>query len=141
MGKDTIFILPAILPVPLNGLRIILDRQLMVPYLSDDDGSLYLFRAGNPSIYAHKLDRDGTVHEAHELFGTSMGHWTEGPGVFKRAGRYYITMTGNHLLSRGYRIDYAVSEKGPLGPWMVPRNKTVLVNSDYESGSLAIPPV
>lgn len=103
---------------------------------ADDDGSLYLFRAGNPSIYAHKLDRDGTVHEAHELFGTSMGHWTEGPGVFKRAGRYYITMTGNHLLSRGYRIDYAVSEKGPLGPWMVPRNKTVLVNSDYESGSL-----
>ena len=103
---------------------------------ADDDGSLYLFRAGNPSIYAHKLERDGTIHEAHELFGTSMGHWTEGPGVFKRAGRYYITMTGNHLLSRGYRIDYAISEDGPLGPWMVPRNKTILVNSDYENGSL-----
>lgn len=66
--------------------------------------ALYLFRAGNPSIYAHKLERDGTIHEAHELFGTSMGHWTEGPGVFKRAGRYYITMTGNHLLSRGYTL-------------------------------------
>ena len=103
---------------------------------ADDDGSLYLFRAGNPSIYAHKLERDGTIHEAHELFGTSMGHWTEGPGVFKRAGRYYITMTGNHLLSRGYRIDYAISEDGPLGPWMVPRNKTIVVNSDYENGSL-----
>lgn len=103
---------------------------------ADDDGSLYLFRAGNPSIYAHKMDRDGTVYEGQELFGTSMGHWTEGPGVFKRAGRYYITMTGNHLLSRGYRIDYAVSKEGPLGPWMVPHNKTILVNSDYESGSL-----
>lgn len=103
---------------------------------ADDDGTMYFLHAENPSIHAHKLDPDGTVHEAHELFGTSMGHWTEGPGVFKRAGRYYITMTGNHLLSRGYRIDYATSEVGPLGPWQVPRNKTILVNSDYETGSL-----
>lgn len=103
---------------------------------ADDDGSLYFFHAENPSIHAHRMNRDGRMGEAHELAGTSMGHWTEGPGVFKRAGRYYITMTGNHLLSRAYRIDYAVSEEGPLGPWQVPANKTILVNSDYETGSL-----
>ena len=103
---------------------------------ADDDGSLYFYHAENPSIVGHRMDRDGTMHEGHELAGTSMGHWTEGPGVFKRGGRYYITMTGNHLLSRGYRIDYAVSEDGPLGPWQVPEKKTLLVNTDYESGSL-----
>ena len=103
---------------------------------ADDDGELYFFHAENPSICAHRMERDGRMHEGVELAGTSMGHWTEGPGVFKRGGRYYITMTGNHLLSRGYRIDYAVSEEGPMGPWRVPRNKTLLVNSDYETGSL-----
>lgn len=103
---------------------------------ADDDGSLYFLRAGNPSIYAHRMERDGRIHEGTELYGTSMGHWTEGPGMFKRGGRYYITMTGNHLLSRGYRVDYAVSEEGPMGPWRIPRNKTLLVNSDYETGSL-----
>lgn len=103
---------------------------------ADDDGSLYFYHAENPSIMGHRMDRDGAMHEGYELAGTSMGHWTEGPGVFKRGGRYYITMTGNHLLSRGYRIDYAVSEDGPLGPWQVPENKTILVNTDYETGSL-----
>lgn len=103
---------------------------------ADDDGTLYFFRAGNPSIYAHKMERNGKIHEGIELYGTSMGHWTEGPGVLKRGGRYYMTMTGNHLLSRGYRIDYAVSEDGPMGPWKMPRNKTLLVNTDYETGSL-----
>ncbi len=103
---------------------------------ADDDGSLYFYHAGNPSIMGHRMDRDGAMHEEYELAGTSMGHWTEGPGVFKRGGRYYITMTGNHLLSRGYRIDYAVSENGPLGPWQVPEKKTILVNTDYETGSL-----
>jgi xylan 1,4-beta-xylosidase len=103
---------------------------------ADDDGSLYFFHAEYPSIHGHRMDPDGTIHDSVELYGTSMGHWTEGPGVFKRNNRYYITMTGNHLMSRGYRIDYAISEEGPLGPYQVPRNKTLLVNTKYEYGSL-----
>lgn len=115
-----------------NNVGLTIDGSIF----ADDDGSLYFLHAENPSIYAHKMEVDGRIYEGHELCGTSMGHWTEGPGMFKRGDRYYITMTGNHLLSRGYRIDYAVSEKGPMGPWIVPRNKTLLVNTDYETGSL-----
>lgn len=103
---------------------------------ADDDGSLYFLHAEYPSIYAHSMKTDGSIGEAVELYGTSMGHWTEGPGVFKRGDKYYITMTGNHLISRGYRIDYAVSDEGPLGPYRVPRNKCLLVNTAYEYGSL-----
>lgn len=102
----------------------------------DDDGTLYFTHAEYPAIHGHVMEPDGTMHSARELQGTSMGHWTEGPGIFKRDGRYYITMTGNHLLSRGYRIDYAVSEVGPLGPYRIPENKTLLVNTSYENGSL-----
>jgi hypothetical protein len=78
----------------------------------------------------------GVLSEPVVLRETGMGHWTEGPGIFKRGGKYYITMTGNHLLSRAYRIDYAVSDVGPLGPYRVPEQKTLLVNTDRAHGSL-----
>ncbi|WZL78936.1 family 43 glycosylhydrolase [Eubacteriales bacterium mix99] len=103
---------------------------------ADNDGSLYFYHAEYPSIYGHRMDPDGTLHPGQELYGTSMGHWTEGPGVFLRGNKYYITMTGNHLHSRAYRVDYAYSNEGPLGPFRIPRNKTLLVNSAYEYGSL-----
>lgn len=32
--------------------------------------------------------------------------WTEGPFIDERAGYEYLTFTGNHFLSRGYRIEY-----------------------------------
>lgn len=103
---------------------------------ADDDGSLYFYHAEYPSIHGHRMHPDGQLEPGEELYGTSMGHWTEGPGVFKRGDLYYITMTGNHLLSRAYRIDYAYSDKGPLGPFRTPRNKTLLVNTAYQYGSL-----
>jgi len=103
---------------------------------ADNDGSLYFYHAEYPSIYGHRMDPDGTLHPGQELYGTSMGHWTEGPGIFLRGNKYYITMTGNHLHSRAYRVDYAYSNEGPLGPFRIPRNKTLLVNSAYEYGSL-----
>lgn len=103
---------------------------------ADDDGSLYFFHAEYPCIHGHAMDTEGNMGPVVKLAATSMGHWTEGPGVFKRRGKYYITMTGNHLLSRGYRVDYAISDEGPLGPYRVPHRKTLLVNTDYARGSL-----
>lgn len=42
--------------------------------------------------------------------------WTEGPFVLKHNGKYYLTYTGNHCWSEGYRINYAVSDN-PLGTY------------------------
>jgi xylan 1,4-beta-xylosidase len=103
---------------------------------ADDDAQLFFTHAEYPCIYGHKMGPDGSMGEAVVMEGTGMGHWTEGPGIFKRQGKYYITMTGNHLLSRAYRIDYAISDTGPLGPYRVPRQKTLLVNTDRAHGSL-----
>lgn len=103
---------------------------------ADDDAQLFFYHAEYPCIYGHRMHPDGMIEEGGPVEGTSMGHWTEGPGVFKRSGKYYITMTGNHLLSRAYRIDYAISDVSPLGPYRVPEQKTLLVNTDYAHGSL-----
>ena len=36
--------------------------------------------------------------------------WTEGPTLFKRRDKYYMTYTGNHVWSDDYRIEYAVGD-------------------------------
>ena len=115
-----------------SNFGLVIDGSIFV----DDDAQLYFTHAEYPCIHGHRMALDGTMSEPTALSGTSMGHWTEGPGIFKRAGKYYITMTGNHLLSRAYRIDYAVSDAGPLGPYRVPHQKTLLVNTDRAHGSL-----
>jgi hypothetical protein len=58
--------------------------------------------------------------------GIHMNGWTEGPFVAKRDGRYWMTLTGNHYLSPGYRIDAASSDHPltgyrpePLNPLLV----------------------
>ena len=103
---------------------------------ADDDGTLYFLTAAGAGIWAHKIHPDGTVYETVKLEDASMECWTEGPGIIKRKNRYYLTISGNHLRSRGYRIDYVTSDCGPFGPWQTPSNKTILVNTDYENGSL-----
>ena len=102
----------------------------------DDDDKLYFTHAEYPCIYGHEMTPDGDMGKAVPIKGSGMGHWTEGSGIFKRNGKYYITMTGNHLLSRAYRIDYAISDESPMGPYRVPKQKTLLVNTDRAHGSL-----
>lgn len=115
-----------------DNFGLVIDGSIFV----DDDAQLYFTHAEYPCIYGHPMTPDGVVGDPTVLRETGMGHWTEGPGIFKRGGKYYITMTGNHLLSRAYRIDYAVSDIGPLGPYRIPSQKTLLVNTDRAHGSL-----
>ncbi|MBQ8885270.1 MAG: family 43 glycosylhydrolase [Clostridia bacterium] len=48
------------------------------------------------------LDKPTIVPEA-----TLSNMWTEGPGYFSRNGYNYLTFTGNHVDSAGYRVGYA----------------------------------
>ncbi len=124
---------------PMGPFQMVLDNFGLVidgSLFADDDAKLYFTHAEYPAIHGHSITPEGSIGPGREITGTGMGHWTEGPGIFKRGGKYYITMTGNHLLSRGYRVQYAVGESGPLGPYRVPGNKTILVNTDAETGSL-----
>ena len=103
---------------------------------ADDDGQLYFTHAEYPCIHGHTFSPKGELGPAVPIRGSEMDHWTEGPMILKRGDRYYITMTGNHLLSRGYRVDYAVSDVGPLGPYRTLKNKTLLVDTSLNHGSL-----
>ena len=60
--------------------------------------------------------------------GAYLHGWTEGPMVLKVDGLYYMTYTGNHYLSPGYRICAAVSEH-PQGPYRECANNPILVHT------------
>lgn len=75
----------------------------------DDDGRWYFYYAGSQGIQAAPMADPLTVEPEEVQTGAYMGGWTEGPTVFKRGGKYYMTYTGNHVFSTGYRVDAAVS--------------------------------
>ncbi len=56
------------------------------------------------------------------------GMWTEGPSIFKRNGKYYMTYTGNHVCADNYRIEYAVSDD-PTN-FKEPTENLLLINTE-----------
>lgn len=59
---------------------------------------------------------------------TISGMWTEGPSIFKRNGKYYMTYTGNHVCADNYRIEYAVSND-PTN-FKEPTENLLLINTE-----------
>ena len=93
--------------------------------LIDDDGRWYFYWAGDDGIWGCEM-ASPTQFGPPVLTGASMHGWTEGPCVTKHAGRYHLTLTGNHYLSPGYRVNAAVSRSpltgyadDPLNPLLV----------------------
>lgn len=91
----------------------------------DDDGRRYFYWAGDEGIWGCEMLSPTELGEP-VLTGAFMHGWTEGPFVMKRDGRYHLTLTGNHYLSPGYRINAAVSDHplhgyqdSPLNPVLV----------------------
>ncbi len=79
----------------------------------DDDGRSWFYRASHQGIRVHAMPRPGEIDVRSRVIAASfLGQWTEGPQVIKRGGRYFLTDTGNHVLSRGYHVDYMVSHEG-----------------------------
>lgn len=92
---------------------------------TDDDGRRYFYWAGDEGIWGCEMSSPTEFGEP-VLTGASMHGWTEGPFVTKRGSRYHLTLTGNHYLSAGYRINAAVSDHplhgyrdSPLNPILV----------------------
>lgn len=80
----------------------------------DDDGKWYFYHANNEGIRGCGMPTHLSYSDDIDLGCCITGQWTEGPCVFKRNGLYYLIYTGNHVWTNGYRIDYAISDEGPL---------------------------
>ncbi|MGV8968405.1 MAG: glycoside hydrolase family 43 protein [Cellulomonas sp.] len=95
----------------------------------DDDDRWYFYWAGNEGIWGCEMASPTELGEP-VLTGVHMNGWTEGPFVSKHDGRYYMTLTGNHYLSPGYRIDAASSAHPLTGYRADPLNPIVISTAD-----------
>jgi len=98
---------------------ITLDPQLFV----DDDGSEYLY-FGTWGIYENfgcgvaKLAPDGKSFTDKKLIlNTEIKDFFEAPFVFKKDGIYYFTYSSGSCHDHTYRVQYAISKTGPMGPY------------------------
>jgi len=97
----------------------------------DDDGSWYFFNAGGDGIHGSHMSSPTSLGGEVVLPGSQIsGQWTEGPTSFKRNGKYYLTDTGNHVLSNGYRVNAASATAGPLGPFTPSNVNPILLSSE-----------
>ena len=91
----------------------------------DDDGAWYAYWADDRGILGCRMVSP-TEFGTPQYIGAYLHGWTEGPFVVKRDGMYHLTYTGNHFLSKGYRI-HGASAAHPLGPF-----------TDYDHNPLAV---
>lgn len=97
----------------------------------DDNGSWYFFSAGGDGIHGATMSSPTSIGNDVVLGGTQIsGQWTEGATVIKRNGTYYLTDTGNHVLSPGYRVNLATNTAGPLQPYTPSNINPILLNSE-----------
>lgn len=101
----------------------------------DDDETMYFLYANSGGVRSYTLSDPLTFDgRSSAITNTSIGGWTEGPGLIKRDGVYYLTYTGTNVISDAYKVGYSVSTTGLSDPgsWNYGDNKTLLLDSDYD---------
>lgn len=94
----------------------------------DEDGRRYAYWADDKGILGCEMPTPDTFGKP-VLVGAFLHGWTEGPFVVKRDGVYHLTYTGNHYLSKGYRVNEALSGH-PLGPYTDNPRNPLLVQTE-----------
>lgn len=94
-----------------NNFGLNIDGSVLI----DDDEKMYFTYADDGGIHMSRMEDMLTVPVSAMLNNTSIGGWTEGPYILKRDGIYYLTYTGNHVASDGYRIAYSTASSLPAG--------------------------
>ena len=99
-----------------------------------DDGKIYMFNLpGNRSIGITEIDENTlTPKGVNKSTGVTLNHWTEGPGMIRRGEWNYLTFTGNHYLSSGYRIAWASRKGNALGRYTQLSDHTLMINSIFK---------
>lgn len=101
----------------------------------DDDEKWYFTHAKFNGIMASLMTDPYTIEPDQQL-NASLGHWTEGSMIIKRNGRYFITYTGNHVFSKGYRVNYGVNHESPIGNYKIPENNPILISTANDFNGL-----
>jgi xylan 1,4-beta-xylosidase len=101
----------------------------------DDDEQWYFTHAKLNGIMASLMKDPYTIEPGKQL-NASLGHWTEGSMIIKRNERYFITYTGNHVFSRGYRVNYGVNHESPVGTYKIPENNPILISTANDFNGL-----
>lgn len=99
-----------------------------------DNGKLYMYNLpGNKSIGIVEIDENTlTPKGVNKSTGVTLNHWTEGPGMIRRGEWSYLTFTGNHYLSTGYRIAWASRKGDAIGRYTQPKDHTLMINSVFK---------
>lgn len=107
-----------------------LGRSIDGSVFIDDNAQMYFTYAGGSGIQGATMTGPLSISGAGgTLSGTSLNGWTEGSTIFKRNGLYYITYTGNHVFSRGYRVNYATAT-APLGSYTAGADNPIVLNTE-----------
>ncbi|MFC4104150.1 family 43 glycosylhydrolase [Paenibacillus xanthanilyticus] len=101
----------------------------------DDDASWTFTRAESGGIVASRMNDPYTMDAGTKL-NSSLGHWTEGSMIIKRGGTYFLTYTGNHVFSKGYRVNYAVGHEAPDGMYTIAANNPILISTAKDFSGL-----
>jgi GH43 family beta-xylosidase len=97
----------------------------------EDDGKWYFYHASDASIMGCTMASPTSIGASVNLNAKTGYGWTEGPCVLKRNGTYYLFYTGNHVISKGYRIDYATNTAGPVSAYEPQRAQNpILISSE-----------
>jgi hypothetical protein len=127
-------LLPDGVPVVRNFLVpdvITLDGQTF----KDDDGKMYMFW-GTWGIYPNHGCGVGLLNTDMKSFAkldkipnTVAKDFFEAPFMFKRNGIYYLTYSSGRCEDDTYRVQYAISRTGPMGPFEYGKNNPILSTS------------
>lgn len=81
----------------------------------DNDGKWYFYTAGQGAMRVYDMSSPSDMYNGRPMYAVSVnGGWTEGAMTVYHDGYYYITYTGNHVLSPSYRIYCASSATSPV---------------------------
>ncbi|MPL95007.1 hypothetical protein SDC9_41170 [bioreactor metagenome] len=98
----------------------------------DDNAKWYFYYASPKGIMAAPMKSPTEVEETKVVDNTFMNWWTEGPSVIKKDDIYYMTYTGNHVKSTGYRVNYSTSLESPITGYKEGVNNPILINTSEE---------
>ncbi len=102
-----------------------------------DDGKLYLMHTSTPAGLKYNEIKDvnnicaDTLGPTRVLGDANLKHWIEGPGTFRRGEYTYLTYTGNHVGSKGYRVAYSYAKNlKNLSSFAQPTENVTLIDTD-----------
>ena len=105
-------------------------------YVSDD-GKLYIMHTSTPSGLKFNEITDvnnitpETIGLTKNLGDANLRGWIEGPGTIRRGNYTYLTYTGNHVISNGYRIAYSYANNiNGLSGFTQPYDNVTLIDTD-----------